>query len=114
MKLIVAGGREFDDYELLERELNKLLKNEENVEIVCGRARGADDLGDTYAINKGIPVKYFPADWNKGPNAGYMRNSDMASYADSLIAFWNGSSRGTKHMINYATKKGLKVTVIKY
>ena len=35
----------------------------------------------------------------------------MGDFADALIAIWDGKSRGTKNMIDYATKKGLKVYV---
>ena len=59
------------------------------------------------------PIKRFPADWeNLGRGAGYVRNVQMAFYADALIAFWDGESRGTKHMIDIAKEKGLMVRVI--
>jgi hypothetical protein len=71
-------------------------------EIVCGEARGADSLGRRWAIENNIPVASFPADWNKyGCSAGIRRNEWMGSYADYVIAFWDGESRGTKHMIHY-------------
>lgn len=114
-KVIIAGGRDFNDYGLLEKYCDKILSNVSDVEIVSGNAKGADLLGELYAKNKGIPIKIFPADWDKnGKRAGYMRNIDMASYADALIAFWDGKSLGTKHMIDYAKSKGLKVRIISY
>ena len=61
------------------------------------------------------------ADWNnQGKKAGILRNIKMAEYATSddsipvLFAFWNGSSRGTKHMIDTATKYGMEVHIIRY
>ena len=112
MKTIVAGGRDFRDYALLIKELNKLEKIKE---IVSGTARGADKLGERYAINNNIPVKQFPANWDKhGKSAGYKRNEKMAKYAKRLVAFWDGKSRGTKHMIDIARKQGLKVIVVRY
>ena len=81
-------------------------------EVVSGKAKGVDNLGETWAYYNDIPVKSFPADWNEhGRSAGYKRNAQMAAYADALIAIWDGESKGTKHMIDIAKKKGLKVFV---
>ena len=113
-KVIVAGSRDFDDYPLLCWKLDKLLsqKNGE-VEIVCGMARGADTLGEQYAKERGIPVRYFPADWRTlGQSAGYQRNVQMAQYADALVAFWDGRSKGTKHMIDTAQRFKLDIRVV--
>ncbi|WP_197026348.1 hypothetical protein [Polaribacter sp. Hel_I_88] len=55
----------------------------------------------------------FPAEWNKfGKAAGPVRNKEMAIYADALIAFWDGKSRGTKNMIQLAKQNGLLLKVI--
>lgn len=115
MKVIIAGGRDFSDYESLKHYCKYLLKNQPDVEIVCGMARGADMLGKRYAEEHGLKVKKFPAQWNKyGKRAGYLRNADMADYADSLIAFWNKKSKGTKHMIDLAREKGLNIRIYYY
>jgi hypothetical protein len=114
-KVIIAGGRDFNDYDLLCSKCNVILKNKKNVEIVSGAARGADELGEQYASEKAYDIKQFPADWDKyGKSAGYKRNKQMAEYADALIAFWDGKSRGTKHMIDLAKEKNLLVRVVKY
>jgi len=114
-KVIVAGGREFNDYQLLKSKLDQLLQNKTNVEIVCGKARGADTLGETYAKEMGHSVKEFPAQWNEfGKRAGYIRNEEMAKYADACVVFWDGQSKGTKHMIDSANKHKIEVRVIKY
>lgn len=112
MKVIVAGGRDFNQPELMWDTLSEI---EGITEIVCGKARGADTGGEIYAkINK-IPVAEFPAQWDKyGKSAGYRRNVKMAEYADMLVAFWDGKSKGTKHMIDIATAKGLDVKVVMY
>lgn len=117
IKLIVAGGRDFNDYNVLTTELNDLLSNleESSIEIVCGMARGADSLGERYAKENHIPIKYFPANWNAhGKSAGYIRNEEMARYSTHLIAFWDGKSKGTKHMIDLARKYNLIVEVVSY
>lgn len=115
MKLIIAGGRTFNDYKKLEYICDIFLKNEQDIEIVSGTANGADLLGERYAHERNLNVKRFPADCGKfGKSAGFKRNSEMAEYADALIAFWDGNSKGTKHMIDIAKGKGLRVTVISY
>ena len=99
MKLIIAGGRDFNKGEILYKTLYGLSIDIID-EIVCGNARGADTLGAEWAHLKSIPVKYFPAQWDTyGKSAGYIRNAEMADYADALIAFWDGQSKGTAHMI---------------
>ncbi len=115
MKLIVAGSREFDNFEKLENELfNVSLIIGKPKTIVSGKARGADSLGEIYAKKYLIDVEEYPADWdNYGKSAGYRRNCDMANNADVLIAFWDRKSKGTKHMINIALNKGLFVKVVK-
>jgi hypothetical protein len=115
MKVIIAGSRGFSDFQLLYAKCEEVLANVKEAEIVSGTARGADKLGEHYASLKGYSVRQFTPDWDKqGKAAGYIRNKEMADYADCLIAFWDGQSRGTKHMIDLATEKGLSVHVINY
>ena len=127
--MIIAGGRDFDNYELLKKSVNDIIYDlvvnrkceDGKMEVVSGTARGADSLGEKFAVEDGFDVKRFPADWDAyGKRAGYLRNEQMAKYAVSdgcygvLIAFWDGKSRGTKHMIDLANKHGLEVNVINY
>ena len=116
MRTIIAGGREFDNYLLLESEVDfvRMLISSE-ITVVSGGARGADTLGERYAAERGLEVRRFPANWDKhGRSAGYIRNAEMADYADCLVAFWDGKSRGTKHMIDLALARGLLVKVAQY
>ena len=117
-KVIIAGTRMFADYTLLCSSCDKLLSQKRlthDIIIVSGTARGADKLGERYAKERSYNVELFPADWeNKGRAAGYIRNADMANNADALIAFWDGTSHGTAHMIDIARKKNLPVRVIRY
>jgi len=115
MKIIIAGSRNFNDYNLLKSSCDNLLTQFTNIEIVSGTARGADKLGEKYARERGYDIKEFPANWDKhGKSAGYIRNDEMAQYADMLIAFWDGTSKGTKHMIDLANKRGIKVEIVRY
>ena len=131
MRVIIAGGRDFNDFKLLESNINKIFKqlsdeksisaciDESNIEIICGKARGADTLGEQFAKEYKLSIKYFPADWNTyGKSAGYRRNAEMANYAKEdngvLIAFWDGKSKGTKHMIDLAKSNNIRVFIINY
>ena len=106
-KVIIAGSRDFKDYAFLKKMVDKLYLNGD-IEIVSGGAQGADSLGERYAKEKGYTIKRFPANWELyGKSAGPIRNRQMAVYADHLIAFPVGVSKGTSSMINEAGKLGL-------
>jgi hypothetical protein len=110
MKTIIAGGRNISQIKYVVEAVNKapwLI-----TEVVSGMAKGVDSLGEQWAKRSVVPVKQFPADWDThGKKAGILRNVDMGNYAEALIAIWDGKSRGTKHMIDYANSKGLNVYV---
>lgn len=118
IKVIIAGGRDFDNYQALEAKCDKYLCNiakTERIQIVCGEANGADKLGKRYAKNRRYSVKLFPANWDLfGPAAGPLRNGEMADYASVLIAFWDGKSKGTADMIKQAKINKLIVRIVKY
>ena len=81
--------------------------------MVSGTARGVDSLGEAWAKHNNIPIKQFPADWTKhGKSAGYLRNQIMAEYAEACIVFWDGESKGAKHMFDIAVDKGLEPTLV--
>ena len=117
-KIIIAGGRDFMDYNLLKEKTDKILQEKKvthKIVIISGCARGADTLGLRYASENAFDVEEYPANWDKyGKKAGYMRNVEMAENADALIAFWDGKSKGTKHMIDIATERNLPTRVIRY
>ena len=118
-KVIVAGSRDFGNYKLLEQKLNRLLSAkvvaEDEIVVISGCARGADSLGELYAKTKGYAVERHPADWDKnGRSAGYIRNEQMAEVADALVAFWDGKSRGTAHMIETMNRLHKPVRVVRF
>lgn len=114
-RVIVAGSRSFEDKKLCFKVLDKLFMNRKPDSIVCGCARGADALGEQYSDERGIRTDLFPACWEVyGKSAGYRRNVEMAQNAEALVAFWDGSSKGTKHMIDIASERGLQVVVFNY
>ena len=117
-KVIIAGSRGFSNYKLLKEKCNEYLREkrkEYNIIIISGGARGADTLGEKYAQDEGFSLEVFPANWNKfGKSAGFIRNEQMAEIADALIAFWDGKSHGTKHMIEIMENIKLFVRVVNY
>ena len=115
-KVIIAGGRDFSNYELLKTKLDKILSNiNQPIQIVSGTANGADTLGERYAKERNYQIKQFPANWNTyGKRAGYLRNEQMAKYADACVCFWDYQSKGTKHMIELSKEYNLKLRVVKY
>lgn len=115
-RIIIAGSRTFTDYELLCTKMDRICSNlGDEVEVVSGGARGADLLGEKWAKGRGHPVKLFPAEWDRfGHSAGYQRNKLMAAYATHLVAFWDGKSRGTQHMIECAIHHHLGIRVVRF
>lgn len=117
-KVIIAGGRDFKDYDFLSEKLNQLFKNRTDIEIVSGMADGADTLGCMYAEDNALFLAQFPVtkqQWVKfGKVAGPMRNERMASYANALVAFWDRKSRGTKDMIEAAKRYNLEIRIFNY
>ena len=115
IRLVVAGGRDFTNYAGMCEALDKLLVDVDNTTIISGGARGVDKLGERYAKERGYALEVYPADWEKyGKSAGYRRNEQMAEVATHLVAFWDGESRGTKHMIDLGNKHGLTTRVGRY
>jgi hypothetical protein len=130
MRIIIAGSRTFNDYNTLKNKIVEILKqlqsegytiDKKTIEIISGTANGADKLGEKFAIKFDFNLTRFPADWNRfGNSAGYKRNEKMAIYASEddtlgvLLAFWDGKSSGTQHMINLANKYKLRVFIINF
>lgn len=102
MRVIIFGSRHmpFSLFPLIDQAVKKSGYNV--TEVVCGLAKGADQFGGKWALQNGIPVARFPADWeNLGKRAGPARNKQMGDYCDAGIGFiWPGS-RGSEHMRNY-------------
>ena len=115
MRLAIIGSRTFNDYALLANTIfSSLCPLDFITEIISGGAKGADSLGADFAENNDIPLKVFPAEWNKyGKSAGFIRNQIIVNTCDMVLAFWDGESRGTADTIAKA-KKAKKPTFIVY
>lgn len=117
MKVVVTGSREFkDDFRasLLIHEVVISLRAEGYDHLIHGKARGADSIAAAAAERIGMRVTAVPADWEAhGKRAGILRNILMLEEwePDVVVAFWNGNSPGTRHMIETSKKRDLPVRV---
>lgn len=106
VRLAVVGSRTFSDYEFMK----SILQWYTIKEIISGGASGADSLAERYADENGIPKKVFLPDWKRlGKGAGFARNEKIVAAADEVVAFWDGSSHGTRHTIEIAEKQSKPV-----
>ena len=116
--IIIAGGRDFDDYSLLQSKCLPIIERQmvnHDIIIMSGHAKGADLLVERFAEEHGLKFEVYPADWKAHyRSAGFRRNEQMGDIANGLIAFWDGESHGTKHMIEYARSKEVDVNVFRY
>lgn len=115
--MVIAGCRNYHNYKEARQYIEyciREIKNRYSLIFVSGCCTGADSLGERYAKENGYKIEYYKAEWGKyGRSAGPRRNKQMAKIADYVICFWDGKSRGTKSMINYA-KQINKPIRIKY
>lgn len=110
MKTIIAGGRSFMPADIHIVWLDNLHEQYVFTEIVCGKAKGADEFGEVWARMNNLSVKYFKAEWSLyGRSAGPRRNAEMADYAEALVLFPGG--KGSANMLSLAKSKSLQIFV---
>jgi len=115
MKLIIAGSRDFNNYEQLVGEVLSFISGYSDVTIISGTADGADSLGEKFASDYKCSLIRMPANWTKyGRSAGFIRNEEMAKIASHCICFWDSRSKGTRNMILTANKYKLITKVVRY
>ncbi len=108
MKAAIIGSRTFNDYQYLKEILGWF----QFERIISGGARGADTLAKRYAAEHGIYLKEHLPNWDRdGKAAGFIRNKLIIADADELIAFYDGSSKGTAHSIKLAEESGKPVHI---
>lgn len=112
MKVAVIGSRNFQDQDLLEKTLADL----PITMIVSGGAKGADTLAEAYADRKGLEKKIFKPEYDKYPPkvAPLMRNKTIVEKADAVVAFWDGSSKGTANAVDHARKLGKRLFIVHF
>lgn len=111
MKVLVCGGRTYEDIDKVYEILSKIHKYNIITEIIEGGAKGADTLARSWTneIERGIPCVTFEADWNThGKSAGYIRNKEMLDYGPDLVVAFPGG-KGTANMVKLAKEARVKV-----
>ena len=107
MKVAIIGSRQLTNI-----QIEKYLPDKTD-EIVSGGAKGVDSTASEYARKNGLAlVEIIPQYERYGRAAPLKRNEEIVNYADTVIAFWDGKSKGTKYVINYAEKVGKPCLVI--
>jgi predicted Rossmann-fold nucleotide-binding protein len=110
VKVLVCGGRTFEEWKRLATELGQMHAAEPIGLIVTGAAPGADRLAERWAMHHKVPVANFPANWRfMGKAAGPARNRWMLRFMtpDVVVAFPGGA--GTANMVRLATEAGVRV-----
>ena len=98
MKIAVVGSRSIKSLNLD----NYLTQADE---IVSGGASGVDSCATDYAKRNGIKLTLFLPEYDRyGRAAPLVRNKKIVDYVDTVIVFWDGSSKGTLSVIKYAEK----------
>ncbi len=113
--IVIGGCRNFKNYDFFKKTLDCYLQAEKKnpITILSGHCSGVDQMAERYAKEKGIKLMLFPAEWNKyGRAAGPIRNEEVVKLADTVIAFWDGQSKGTKNLISLAKQYNKILNII--
>ncbi len=106
-RIVIAGCRTYTDYAEAKKAICRDLESlkVDDVTILSGGCRGADRLGERFAKEEGWNIEYHLPEWEKyGRAAGPLRNKHMIERCDAVICFWDGKSKGTASLIQYARK----------
>jgi SLOG family YspA-like protein len=113
MRVLVCGGRDFDDVGLMISVLDRLHTEKSFTVLIHGNARGADRIADAWAWRMGVPCESYglpQGEWDElGKKAGPLRNQRMLDEGkpDLVVAF--PGSGGTKDMVRRAVKAGVAI-----
>ena len=111
MKIAIIGSRGFTNKQLLDKTLEPL-KNKITL-VVSGGAKGADKLGEQWALDNKIETLIFLPDWDKhGKRARFIRNEDIIKNSEVCLAFWDGESPGTRHSLTLCKKHDVPYKII--
>lgn len=120
-RIIIAGSKAFNDYDLFKKTIEGFVKDfdKEDVEIISDSVDGADALSELWAKDNDYKFKKYIANFEDyGTAAEHRCHVDMVKYAaeedGALIAFWNGNSPGTKHIINTAMQHGIDLEIVRF
>ncbi len=117
MKIAIVGGRDFNDYNFLRKEVGKFIyENEISLSsIISGGAKGADTLAEKLATEMNVELIIFKPNYEKfGRGATIVRNTEFIKNCDVVVAFWDGKSKGTHDSIKKAQKLDKRLSIINY
>jgi predicted Rossmann fold nucleotide-binding protein DprA/Smf involved in DNA uptake len=111
MKLLITGSRTFDD----KTALFKALDGIEFDTLISGGAKGADSIAEEYCLLNGIEVAQYLPEYDKfGRGAPIVRNKSMVALCDTVLAVWDGQSKGTKSTIDFAKKSNKNIQILSF
>jgi hypothetical protein len=117
MKIAVVGSRNFPELKLVHDKLDEIINSRilkgEEIFVISGGAIGVDKEVEVYCIKHDVPIEVIRP-INKNDKMSYLfRNIEIITKADHIIAFWDGKSKGTEFVINYARARGKLPIIIK-
>lgn len=117
MKIAIIGSRSFNDWNKFNAGVHSNMSNSEmlasNTSFISGGANGTDKMAERLSETLAIRIEVFLPDYEKNAKgATHIRNRKIVDSSDRVIAFWDGLSKGTKSVIDYAQKKGKPIAVI--
>ena len=114
-RIVIGGCRDYNDYKAFRSFVDRCIEKIGegcSITVISGHCSGVDMMGERYAKERNLGLEIFPADWKRyGRAAGPVRNKQMVEACDSVIAFWDYKSKGTKSLISYAEKLGKEIFV---
>lgn len=110
-RLLVCGGRDFNDRARLFGKLDDLLIERGGFDVIIqGGAKGADTLARVWAIERGVPVQQYTADWDKyAKAAGPIRNQQMLEEGKPTLVVAFPGGRGTQDMITRSRRRRIEI-----
>lgn len=109
-RIAIVGSRDYPD---MGQVRDFVLSLSPDTVVVSGGARGVDTVAERAANEIGLETVIFHADWDTyGKSAGYIRNKELVRYADEVVAFWDGQSKGTRHTVTLAEHVGKPLIIV--
>ena len=116
INIVIGGCRNYNDYDYFFNSVHYYLSSvcsKYDIVIISGGCRGTDKLAQRYAFEKGYKFEECVAEWGKyGRSAGPIRNRKMVTKADCVIAFWDGKSKGTGNLIDFAKEFNKPIRIV--
>lgn len=116
MAILIAGSRSLDRVCVVVPLIREYIERNGLIgdKLVCGMARGVDEIALYYWRRRGWGVIERPADWDRyGRGAGHRRNAEMAVICSGGLIVWDGVSSGTFDMMAQMTTRGRKFDYVK-